>query len=60
MSRNGDETVELPAEALLARRLEVTPSARKVRLERFGLLQVAADGRPYPSRAEAAGQLRMW
>jgi hypothetical protein len=44
----------------LAERFEVTISALKVRLEQLGLLHVAADGRLYASRGEAAGQLRMW
>ncbi len=44
----------------LAERFEVTISALKVRLEQLGLLHVAPDGRIYPSREEAAGQLRMW
>jgi hypothetical protein len=44
----------------LAERFEVTISALKVRLEQLGLLHVAADGRLFASRGEAAGQLRMW
>ncbi len=44
----------------LAERFEVTITALRVRLEQLGLLYVSPDGRLYPSKAEAAGQLRMW
>lgn len=44
----------------LAERFPVTISALRVRLEQLGLLRVAADGRIYPSRGEAAGQFGMW
>jgi hypothetical protein len=44
----------------LAEQFEVTISALRVRLEQLGLLHVSEEGRLYASRAEAAGQLKMW
>lgn len=44
----------------LAERFEVTISALRVRLDQLGLLHVSEDGRLHASRAEAAGQVRMW
>ena len=44
----------------LAERFEVTISALCVRLDQLGLLHVSEDRRLYASRAEAAGQMRMW
>ena len=44
----------------MADRFEVTISALRVRLDQLGLLHVSEEGRLYGSRAEAAGQMRMW
>ncbi len=40
-------------------RFQVTISALKIKLERLGLLYVAADGQLYPSRQEFEGQRRL-
>ena len=41
-------------------RFVVAISGLRVRLEQLGLLYVSEHGRLYASRAEAAGQLKMW
>ena len=40
-------------------RFQVTITALKIRLERLGLLYVAADGQLFPSRQEYDGQMRL-
>ena len=48
-----------PALYDLRERFQVTITALKIRLERLGLLYVAADGQLYPSRQEYDGQMRL-
>ena len=48
-----------PALYDLRERFQVTITAFKIRLERLGILYVAADGELYPSRQEYDGQMRL-